>query len=146
MRRVFLFVTFVLLVVVASATARTGFPETIALPNGFQPEGISIGKGTTFYVGSIPTGAVYRGNLRTGEGAILVPGATGRAAIGVEYARGLLFVAGGPTGKAFVERALRHSEPDDGELQRGANRSLSREPGAAPAAPGGNPTLLQAFV
>ena len=102
MRRVFLFVTFVLLVVVASATARTGFPETIALPNGFQPEGISIGKGVTFYVGSIPTGAVYRGNLRTGEGAILVPGATGRAAIGVEYARGLLFVAGGPTGKAFV--------------------------------------------
>lgn len=41
---------------------------------------------------------MYRGNLRTGEGAILVPGATGRAAIGVEYARGLLFVAGWPAG------------------------------------------------
>ena len=68
----------------------------------FRPEGISIGNGTTFYVGSIPTGAVYRGDLRTGTGAVLVPGATGRAAIGVEFDRGLLYVAGGPTGKAFL--------------------------------------------
>jgi len=103
MRRVVLFLTAGLLVLAASATARTGFPETIALPNGIQPEGISIGTGTTFYVGSIPTGAVYRGDLRTGEvGPPLVPGATGRAAIGVEYDRRLLFDAGGQTGKAFV--------------------------------------------
>jgi sugar lactone lactonase YvrE len=78
------------------------FPDVIPLPNGFQPEGISIGKGTTFYVGSIPTGAVYRGNLRTGAGAVLVPARSGRAAIGLEYDRGRLFVAGGPTGRAFV--------------------------------------------
>ena len=44
------------------------FPDIIPLPNGFQPEGIATGRGTTFYVGSIPTGAVYRGDLRTGEG------------------------------------------------------------------------------
>ena len=85
-----------------AALAKSTFPKTIPLPNGWQPEGIAIGKGTTFYVGSIPTGAIFRGDLRTGQGAVLVPGAEGRAAIGIEYDRGRLFVAGGPTGKAFV--------------------------------------------
>ena len=80
------------------------FPEVIPLPVGFQPEGIAVGKGSTFYVGSIPTGAVYRGDLRTGEGDILVPAQEGRAAIGMKYDErtGLLFVAGGPTGFAYV--------------------------------------------
>ncbi len=91
------------LVAPAALTAKTSFPELISLPNGFQPEGIAIGRGTTFYVGSIPTGAVYRGDLRTGKGAVLVPGAEGRAAIGLAVdRRNRLFVAGGPTGKAFV--------------------------------------------
>src|SRR6186997_270141 len=78
------------------------FPDVIPLPNGWQPEGIAVGNGTTFYVGSIPTGAVYRGDLRTGKGTTLVQGASGRAAIGVEFDRGRLFVAGGSTGKGFV--------------------------------------------
>lgn len=80
------------------------FPELIPLPNGFQPEGIASGRGTTFYVGSIPTGAIYRGDYATGAGEILVPGADGRQAIGMKYdgRTDLLFVAGGPTGKAFV--------------------------------------------
>lgn len=80
------------------------FPEEISLPDGFQPEGIASGKGTTFYVGSIPTGTVYRGDLRTGEGEILVPAQDGRAAIGLKYDNrtDLLFVAGGPTGFAYV--------------------------------------------
>ena len=102
MRRAMLVTVAVFVVLVATAAAKAVFPETIPLPNGFRPEGISIGNGTTFYVGSIPTGAVYRGDLRTGTGAVLVPGATGRAAIGVEFDRGLLYVAGGPTGKAFL--------------------------------------------
>ena len=88
----------------AGAAPAKEWPATIRLPNGFQPEGIAT-SGTTFYVGSIPTGAIYRGNLRTGRGAVLVPGASGRAAIGVHASRGLLFVAGGPTGKAFVYNA-----------------------------------------
>ena len=102
MRRTFLALMVVSAVLATTAAAEATFPETLPLPNGFQPEGISIGNGTTFYVGSIPTGAVYRGDLRTGTGAVLVPGESGRAAIGVEFDRGLLFVAGGPTGKAFV--------------------------------------------
>jgi sugar lactone lactonase YvrE len=79
-------------------------PDTIALPNGFQPEGIAIGRGGTIYAGSIPTGAIYAADLRTGEGSILVPGQAGRAAIGLDFDRrtDLLYVAGGPTGSAFV--------------------------------------------
>jgi sugar lactone lactonase YvrE len=89
------------LLVVAPAGARP-FPEEIPLPTGFQPEGIDI-RGKTFYVGSIPTGAVYRGDLRTGTGSVLVPPQTGRAAIGLDVdARGRIFVAGGPTGQAYV--------------------------------------------
>jgi sugar lactone lactonase YvrE len=92
-------------VLAAPLGADSGFPERIALPDNFRPEGIAIAKGGTFYVGSIPTGAIYRGDLRTGEGSIFIPGVTDRMAIGVEYHRGLLFVAGGGTGKAFVYSA-----------------------------------------
>ncbi len=85
------------------AATETSFPETIRLPDGIQPEGIA-GVGKTFYAGSIATGAVYRGDLRAGtvESTPLVPGGSGKAAIGIEVNRGRLFVAGGPTGKAFV--------------------------------------------
>ena len=105
MRRIMLLTVWTALVAFVLAAplgAGSGFPERIALPDNFRPEGIAIGKGTTFYVGSIPTGAIYRGDLRTGEGSIFIPGVTGRAAIGVEYDHGLLFVAGGGTGKGFV--------------------------------------------
>jgi sugar lactone lactonase YvrE len=77
-------------------------PTKIALPDGFQPEGIDIGPGGVFYVGSIPTGAIFRGSVVTGKGAVLVPGASGRAAVGVDERRHRLFVAGGSTGKGFV--------------------------------------------
>lgn len=83
--------------------AGSAFPERIQLPNGFAPEGIAIGPGGTFYVGSIPTGAIYRGDLRTGNGSVLVEPVEGRAAIGLAVdRRGRLFVSGGPTGGAFV--------------------------------------------
>ena len=94
-------------VVVLAVTAAAGakpkpFPDVIALPNGLQPEGIEIGKGTTFYAGSRATGAVVRGDLRTGVVGPLVPAEGGRAALGIEYDHGLLFVAGAATGRAFV--------------------------------------------
>jgi outer membrane protein assembly factor BamB len=85
----------------AHPPAQSPFPKLIALPTGFQPEGIAM-KGPTFYVGSIPTGAIYRGDVRTGSGDVLVPPQPGRAAIGLKVRRGLLWVAGGPTGKAFT--------------------------------------------
>ena len=108
MRRILLLVLAALVlaaIAAPAALAHGAFPRTIPLPDGLQPEGITIGTGATFYVGSIPTGAIYRGDLRTGRGAVLVPGVEGRAAIGIDHHRGLLFVAGGPTGKAFVYHA-----------------------------------------
>lgn len=101
-RRILLSTAAAAVLAASAALAQAAFPQTIALPNGWQPEGIAVGNGTTFYVGSIPTGAVYRGDLRTGKGSTLVQPASGRAAIGVEHDRGRLFVAGGGTGKGFV--------------------------------------------
>ena len=58
----------------ALAGSATDFPKRIDLPNGILPEGIATA-GNSFYAGSRANGAVYRGDLRTGEGAFLVPGA-----------------------------------------------------------------------
>jgi sugar lactone lactonase YvrE len=86
------------------ASAAPSYPATIQLDPGLQPEGISV-SGNTFYVGSIPTGSIYRGNLRTGAGDVYIA-RTGRAAIGLELDnRGRLFVAGGNTGHAYVYNA-----------------------------------------
>jgi sugar lactone lactonase YvrE len=106
MRRTLLAALFGLALVMPFAAGATGrFPERIDLPNGFRPEGIAISH-HTFYVGSIPTGAVVRGDLRTGSSSILVPAQAGRAAIGVDIDhRGRLFVAGGPTGHGYVYNA-----------------------------------------
>jgi sugar lactone lactonase YvrE len=81
--------------VLASASSAT-FPKIIPVPNGFYPEGIAIGRGTDFYVGSLLNGAIYSGDLRTGEGSILVPGQEGHAAGGLDLDRrtNYLFVAG----------------------------------------------------
>jgi sugar lactone lactonase YvrE len=94
------------MLVLTAVAAVAAFPQVIQLPQGFQPEGIEVGKETTFYVGSVANGAIFRGNLRTGAGAILVPGATGKSATGIELDnRSRLFVAGAATGKAHVYNA-----------------------------------------
>ena len=62
-------------------------PDVIALPNGFQPEGITTGKRHTFFAGSRATGAIYKGSLRSGKGAILVEGGEGRQATGLKLDR-----------------------------------------------------------
>ncbi len=85
---------------VGPAGAKNALPSTLPLPPAWQPEGIAI-KGHMFYVGSIPTGSVYRGDLRTGQGAPYIV-RTGRAATGVEVKGNRLFVSGAGTGKAFV--------------------------------------------
>ena len=76
--------------------------DVLPLPADFSPEGIAGGPGTTFFAGSRPGpagGAIYRGDLRTGEGSVIVA-PTGGASIGMQYdeASGLLWVAGGDTG------------------------------------------------
>lgn len=104
MTRLLLALVAVAAVATSVAGAQGAFPSRIDLPDGFQPEGIAIA-GEQFYVGSIPTGAVYRGSLRTGQGALLVQPQAGRAAIGMKVDRGRLFVAGGNTGNGFVYNA-----------------------------------------
>lgn len=79
------------------------FPDVVQLPPDYAPEGIAGGPRTTFFAGSRPGptgGGIYRGDLRTGEGDVLVPPPPGGASIGMTYDRrtGLLWVAGGPTG------------------------------------------------
>lgn len=80
------------------------FPASVPLPVDFAPEGIAVGTGSTFYVGSLTTGDIYRGDLRTGIGDVFIDAAPGRAAVGLEAddAHHLLFVAGGATGAAYV--------------------------------------------
>ena len=89
----------------ASPSAAGGsFPARIELPDGFAPEGITRGRGTTFYVGSLVDGAIWRGSFRTGRGSVLVPGRTGQVAVGLEFERrrDRLWVAGGATGTVRV--------------------------------------------
>src|SRR4051812_30867812 len=70
------------------------FPSVIALPTGFSPEGIAFGRGHTFYVGSIPSGAIFRGDAATGSGSVLVSAQPGRQSSGIKVdQRNRLFVA-----------------------------------------------------
>jgi sugar lactone lactonase YvrE len=88
-------------------------PEIIRLPNGFQPEGIARGEGSTFFAGSLRNGAIVRGDLRTGQRKVFIRGSQGRMAVGLEVdRRDRLWVAGGATGTARVYDA------DDGDLLR----------------------------
>ena len=92
-----------LAILVAAPAAARPFPQVIQLPVGWQPEGIAVGKGHTVYVGSLATGAVWRGDLRTGSGAPVVPAQAGRVAVGIKVdQRNRIFVAGGATGGAWV--------------------------------------------
>ncbi|MFG1814615.1 hypothetical protein ACGFIF_12680 [Kribbella sp. NPDC049174] len=87
-----------------TVAAGAPFPASIPLPNDFQPEGIATGPKATFYAGSLTTGDIYRGSLRTGKGAIFVDAPPGRSAAGLKVERSAkrLWVAGGPTGHGYV--------------------------------------------
>jgi hypothetical protein len=81
----------------ASPAGQNGnFPARIDLPNGFFPEGIESGPGTSFFVGSMVDGAIWRGDLRTGSGRVLAAGAPGSASAGIAYEAGRdrIWVAG----------------------------------------------------
>jgi hypothetical protein len=84
----------------AMATPR---PASIPIPVDFQPEGIAVGEGNTFFVGSLRDGDIYRGDLRSGDGKLFVD-VDDRVAVGmrVDKERNWLVVAGGATGNAWV--------------------------------------------
>lgn len=81
-------------------------PDTIALPNGWQPEGITT-DGKSVYSGSLADGAVFRADVRTGRGTVVAAGAPGRVAAGLDFdrRRDLLWVVGGPTGEIRAQDA-----------------------------------------
>lgn len=88
--------------------AQQPFPELFSLPDSWGPEGIATGRGTEFFAGarhlSPYSGAIYKGDLRTGVGTILVEPQPDRAALGLKLDQRTdqLFVAGGPTGAGYV--------------------------------------------
>ena len=103
-----------------------GKPSTIALPNGFQPEGLAI-RGHTFYSGSLATGAIYAGSLKTGTGSLLVQPQSGGSATGIAVDHGRLYVAGGrPARRSSTTRHRRRSglvpARDRGELHQRRRR------------------------
>jgi outer membrane protein assembly factor BamB len=105
-RRILTLTALALGAIAVPASAHAGAaPEILPSPNGFQPEGIAAYDHDEVLVGSIPTGALYRLNVKTGEGALLAEGAEGRAAIGIKVAHGKAFVSGGPTGKVRIQSA-----------------------------------------
>jgi hypothetical protein len=87
-----------------SSSPGVTFPKIIQLPNGWQPEGIASGSGTSFYVGSLADGAIYAGDFGTGRGSVLVPGQSGLMAMGmcVDQRTNDLFVSGGVGGQGRV--------------------------------------------
>jgi sugar lactone lactonase YvrE len=84
--------------------AAAAFPTVIVLPGATSAEGIAIGKGSTFYAGDFLTGDIFRGNLRSGAVERFIEAPAGRMALGLkaDVRHGLLFVAGGFTGQAYI--------------------------------------------
>lgn len=93
---------------VAAPAAATGkpdnrLPSTIDLPDGIFPEGIASGRGSTFYVGSLADGTIYRGDYRTGQGEVLTEPTGPFATIGLAVdRRGRVWAAGGTSGTGRV--------------------------------------------
>jgi hypothetical protein len=99
------------LILPTALPAAAGEPSTsgvIVLDGATSAEGIAAGRGTTFYAGELETGDIFKGDIRDGEAARFIDvadfDAGQRRAAGMKYdaGTGLLFVAGGDTGKAFV--------------------------------------------
>ncbi|MGH9246328.1 MAG: SMP-30/gluconolactonase/LRE family protein [Acidimicrobiales bacterium] len=80
------------------------YPSEIVLPGASSAEGIAVGRGSTFFAGDLFRGDVFKGDLRSGEVDRFVDAPDGRMAVGLKVDRRgrLLFVAGGPSGQAYV--------------------------------------------
>jgi sugar lactone lactonase YvrE len=86
----------------AGAAQAQPFPDQIDLPDGFQPEGITVGRGAVAYLGSLADGDIYAASLRTGELTLVCEG-PGTPSVGLKIDnQGRLFVAGGPSGTGRV--------------------------------------------
>ena len=75
-------------------------PASIALPVGFQPEGIAV-VGNRVWSGSRVTGDIYTADLRTGRGRVLSTG-PGTPSLGLKVDGHRLWVAGGSGGDGRI--------------------------------------------
>jgi sugar lactone lactonase YvrE len=94
-----------LVLVTSAALSAKAFPDLIALPADFGPEGIAVGNGSTFYVGAVAgtRGQILVGDLRTGEFATLVePDGVQTTGIKHDPRSNLLFVARAASGMGTV--------------------------------------------
>ena len=94
--------TTVMTTATAAPAGAAPLPKIISIPNGFRPEGLATGRGTDFFVGSQVDGAIYRGDLLTGRGAVFIPGTAGDTVRGLKVDGNRLFAAGGPSGTVKV--------------------------------------------
>ncbi|XVV07140.1 hypothetical protein ACQPW3_17840 [Actinosynnema sp. CA-248983] len=79
--------------------------EVIVLPGATSAEGITTGRGSTFYAGDLFAGDIFRGDLRAGTAERFIDVEDGsRMAVGMTVHEGhhLLFVAGGFLGTGYV--------------------------------------------
>ncbi|MBC9715453.1 superoxide dismutase [Streptomyces sp. TRM66268-LWL] len=94
----------------AETRTKPSWPRQFPLPNGWRPEGITIGNSPYAYFGSIANGGVYRASLATGKGSVVVPGlGAAHPTIGLKLLdSGKLLLCGGPS------RELRIADPRTG--------------------------------
>ncbi|MGQ7868103.1 hypothetical protein [Sunxiuqinia sp. sy24] len=119
MKRIFLLITILMVVIacendnlfqdneaqpIEKSAVIQAFPEVIELTAGFQPEGIAIGTNQTFYVGSLSSGQIYKGNLRTGKGELLAIPTVPDQLVGLSFDKrsGYLYGAKGFSGMGAV--------------------------------------------
>lgn len=78
--------------------------KVIVLPGATSAEGIAAGAGSTFYAGDLFAGDIFRGDIRRGTAERFIDAPAGRMAVGMkaDLRHGLLLVAGGSTGQAYV--------------------------------------------
>jgi Cu-Zn family superoxide dismutase len=68
-----------------------------------NPEGVAFDQQSkAFFVSITADGAIYRGTLDSNTVSPFIPGAAGKAAVGLKVQGGKLYVAGGPTGSITV--------------------------------------------
>jgi hypothetical protein len=105
---VFIALVALLLPAVPSSAAPPSADTVIVLDGATSAEGITAGKGSTFYAGDLLLGDIYRGDIREGDAELFIdvsdfdPEPRMAAGMTADVRKDLLFVAGGFTGHAYV--------------------------------------------
>eukprot|EP00752_Nemacystus_decipiens_P005253 g4767.t1 len=78
--------------------------DLIDLPVGFQPEGVTLAREHTIYVGSVTDGSVWKGDLETGIGSVVIEGGNGTNVLGLDFDRrsDYLWVCGAFSGSVAI--------------------------------------------